>query len=237
MAKGPAKTRKPRNVEIPNQVFLAIPWRNVRAKYEWAISKLRKQYPLSFVIVGREDGQDAEDLFEVIKTKILASSYVIFDATGGNANVSLEYGFAEANDVPRALYLSTHKAAKRATDAPIIADLAGKRRNQYAQVQGLLKLLRDFCDHHPYTRRFEQFLAKSGKRRDKGAKKRMRALCLKIIHTLDRDGTARRHDVVQELMADQSRYSRGEIDDMIRRMHTADLIESVQGPYSTVSVT
>ena len=120
-----------RDAEIPNQVFLGAPWKNVRPKYEAIVNSFRKRYPLAFVIVGREGNQDAEDLFEVIKKRILASSYAIFDATGGNANVSLEYGFAEANDVPRALYLSTHKAAKRASkDSPIIADLAGKRQNR-----------------------------------------------------------------------------------------------------------
>ena len=89
------------DAELPNQVFLGVPWKNVRAKYETIVEDCRKRYPLSFVIVGREGNQDAEDLFEVIKKRILSSSYAIFDATGGNANVSLEYGFAEANDVQR----------------------------------------------------------------------------------------------------------------------------------------
>jgi len=40
---------------IPNQVF-------------------EKKYPLYFTIVGRNDGQDAKSLFEVIKTRV-ASSY------------------------------------------------------------------------------------------------------------------------------------------------------------------
>src|SRR5215831_14181306 len=100
MARGPAQARKARDkdVEIPNQVFLAIPWKTIRPKYESAVARLRKQFPLSFVIVGRGDGQDAADLFEVIKTKVLASSWALFDATGGNANVSLEFGFSEAHD-------------------------------------------------------------------------------------------------------------------------------------------
>src|SRR5712692_8607564 len=115
---------------IPNQVFLGLPWKTVRPKYERLVEKLRKTYPLAFVIVGREENQDAEDLLEVIKKRILTCSYAIFDATGGNANVSLEFGFADANDVPRALYLSTHKAAKAASrESPIIADLAGKKQN------------------------------------------------------------------------------------------------------------
>ncbi len=226
-----------RDTEVPNQVFLGVPWKNVRPKYETIIDSFRKSYPLAFVIIGRGDGQDAKDLFEVIKTRILSSSYAIFDATGGNANVSLEYGFAEANDVPRVLYLSTHKAARRASrDSPIIADLAGKTQNRYAQESRLEDLLAQFAENHPYTKRFEKFLASNFKNRSKGQKKRVRSLALKIVHALGVDGKARRTDVVQNLLADVVRYQRGEIDEMIRRMHIAGLVNSLQGPYSTVTV-
>jgi hypothetical protein len=129
-----AKKRRKRaatadTAQIPNQIFLGLPWRTVRPKYEAIVNRLRKTFPLTFIIVGREENQDAEDLLEVIKKRILTSSYAIFDATGGNANVSLEFGFAEASNVPRAIYLSTHQAARRATrESPIIADLVGKPR-------------------------------------------------------------------------------------------------------------
>ena len=223
---------------IPNQVFLGVPWKTIRRNNEEIVERLRKKYPLSFVIVGRDPTQDADDLLEVIKKRILTSSYAIFDATGGNANVSLEFGFSEANDIPRALYLSTHKAAKRATkEAPIIADLAGKKQNRYAQVAGLEKLLRQFCQNHAYTKRFELFLGKTFRRRSKGDKKRLRSLALKIVHQLSSDGKARRSDVVQGLQADPAQYSRDEIDNMIYRMHNAGLVSSVQGPYSTVTIT
>jgi hypothetical protein len=234
----PSNGAAPQYAAIPNQVFLGVPWKTVRPKYERIIQKLRKTYPLSFVIVGREDDQDAEDLLEVIKKRILTSSYAVFDASGGNANVSLEFGFGDANDVPRALYLSTHMASKRASkESPIIADLAGKKQNRYAQEAGLEKLLRQLCKGHAYTKRFEQFLTTSFHRRKKGDKKRLRSLSVKIVHQLDGEGKARRADVVQNLQADSSQYDRNEIDDMILRMHNAGLITSVQGPYSTVTVT
>ncbi len=232
-----ARPHGSQDAAVPNQVFLGVPWKTVRPKYEQIVAHFYKTFPLSFVIVGREDNQDAEDLLEVIKKRILTSSYAIFDATGGNANVSLEFGFADANDVPRALYVSTHKASKRASkESPIIADLAGKKQNRYAQATGLERLLRQFSQSHAYTKRFEQFLS-GFRRRSKGEKKRIRSLCLKIVHGLDGEGKARRADVVQNLLADPARYRRDEIDDMILRMHNAGLITSVQGPYSIVTVT
>lgn len=98
---------------IPNQVFVGIPWKNVRPRYEAIIAKIKNKYPLHFTIVGRDDGLDAQNLFEIIKERISSSSYAIFDATGGNANVSLEYGYAEGLEVPRAIFLSAHKGSTK----------------------------------------------------------------------------------------------------------------------------
>jgi hypothetical protein len=233
----PKKPRPAHPDVIANQIFLAIPWKSVRPRYEKSVDYLRSRSPLSFVIVGRADSQNADDLLEVIKERLESSSYAVFDASGGNANVSLEYGYAEALDIPRALYVSTHgRAAKQSSDPPIIADLAGKRRNQYKQEASLRHLLKAFSDAHPYTIRFERFLVDSGKRLSKGTKKRNRALALKIIHSLDGQADVRRADIVQRLLADQSRYADDEVDSMITKLHNARLIRSQQGPYARVQI-
>lgn len=222
---------------IANQVFLGMPWKLVRPKYERTIDKLKKSFPLSFIIVGRDESQDAEDLLEVIKRKLVTSSYAIFDATGGNANVSYEYGFAEAMDIPRALYLSDHQHAKKATkESPIISDLAGKKQNRYKQETGLHKLLTHFASDHPYTKRFESYLKKRSRLFAAGRKRRLRTLALKIIHQLDGDGTARRSDVVQTLLAEATGYKREQLDTEIYEMHRAGLIESIQGPHSRLTI-
>lgn len=221
---------------VPNQVFIGLPW-SLRPKWDRAIDGLRTKSALSFVIVGRNDSQDAEDLLAVIKGRIESSSFGIFDATGGNANVSLEYGFAEASDLPRALYVSTHKSAKKgAKDAPIISDLAGKRRNQYKQEASLRKLLTEFAKSHAYSLRFENFLKSEFRRATPGEKKRVRALALKIIHRLDGVATIRRADVVQALLTDVSKYGAPEIDAMIKKLHASALLLSQQGPYAKLAV-
>ena len=88
MVKKPKKASSAKYAVIPNQVFLGIPWKTVRPKYESIIDKLRKTFPISFAIVGRQDNQDAEDLLEVIKKRLLTSSYAIFDATGAPLSCS-----------------------------------------------------------------------------------------------------------------------------------------------------
>jgi hypothetical protein len=222
---------------IANQVFLAVPWKAVRPKYERCVDYFRSRSALSFIIVGRKDAQDAKDLLEAIKERLQSSSYAVFDASGGNANVSLEYGYAEATDIPRVLYVSTHGQARKASaDPPIIADLAGKVRNQYKQEAALRRLLAEFSKKHPYTVRLERFLVDIGKRRDKGTKKRNRALALKIIHSLDGVREVRRADIVQTLLADQSRYTADEVDSVIVKLHNAKLVRSQRGRYARVQI-
>jgi hypothetical protein len=140
-------------------------------------------------------------------------------------------------DLPRALYLSTHVAARRGTaDSPIIADLAGKRRNQYKQEAALARLLGDASAEHPYTVRFERFLGNSFKHKAAGQKRRARALALKVIHRLDGVRQVRRADILQQLQADVSRYTAEEIDDMLKRLHRSKLIRSQQGPHARVHI-
>ena len=221
---------------IANQVFLGIPWKTIRKKYERIADEFAKTYPLSFVIIGRDDDQDAEDLLQIILDKIETSSYAIFDATGGNANVSLEFGYAEARDIPRVLYLSVHKASKKTSESAIIADLAGKKFNHYKTEGALKNLLKDFSKKHSYTIKFERFLKKKFKTASKGDKKRSRTLALKVIHELDNQRQVRRADIVQNLQADSADYKAAEIDSMILMLHQEKLVQSQQGPHSRVHI-
>jgi hypothetical protein len=205
---------------IPNQIFVGLPWRNVRPKYDRIVPRLEKKFPLHFTIVGRNDAQDAEDLFEIIKQRIASSSYAVFDATGGNANVSLEYGYAEGLEVPRAIFLSAHKAAQKSgTTSPIISDLHGRRRVQYKTEQTLSAELNRLCREHDYTKRFEKALVQALRKKSAGAKKSGRALALKIVRALDGKVRMRRAELVQHLQA--MNYREADIDQMLRKLHAA----------------
>jgi hypothetical protein len=224
-----AKTRE----FTPNQVFVGLPWKNVRPKYERIIPKLGKKYPLHFTIVGRDDGQDAKALFEVIKARIASSSYAVFDATAGNANVSLEYGYAEGIEVPRAIFLSAHKAAQKSSAGdPIISDLTGMRRVQYKTEATLALELTKLCREHDYTKRFEKALRKILKNKSKGGKKSGRALALKLVKALGGKAQVRRAELVQHLQAQD--YSENEIDSMLKGLHSVGVLKVTVGKYSDV---
>jgi len=115
---------------FPNQIFIGCPWKTVRRKYLGISESLKKKFPVYFVIIGSEVGNSAEDLLNYIKSKLESSSGAIFDVTGGNPNVSLEFGFAEGRNIQSALYMSTH-GKSGGKGSTIISDLAGKRRKEY----------------------------------------------------------------------------------------------------------
>jgi hypothetical protein len=116
---------------IPNQVFIGCPWRTVRKKYIEIAEEMKKKFPLHFVIVGSEAAHTADDLLNYIKSKLENSSGAIFDVTGGNPNVSLEFGFAEGRNIESTLYLSTHGKTSPKSASSIISDSAGRRRKEY----------------------------------------------------------------------------------------------------------
>ncbi len=218
---------------VPNQVFVGLPW-NFRSKYDPIVAKLERKYPLHFAIVGRNDSQDADDLFAIIKERISSSSYAIFDATGGDANVSLEFGYAEALEIRRAIYLNVHKAQKRPPGLPIISDLGGKRRVQYKSEKELTAELDKQARRHDYTVRFESALAAATKGKAKGVKKSARSLALKVVHALDVKVNVRRADLVQQLQA--GGYRKPEIDAMLRNLHRSGLVMTSKGRYADVTV-
>ena len=219
---------------IANQVFVGLPWKNVRPKYDRTIVKLEKKFPLHFTIVGRDDGQDAQDLFEIIKQRISSSSMAVFDATGGNANVSLEYGYAEGIEVPRSLFLSSHKAAQRSSSSPIISDLGGRRRIQYKTEQRLSQELHKLCREHNYTVRFEKALTTLFQRKSGGQKRRFRSLAIKVIRQLDGKPKIRRLDLIQNLQAEN--YTKAEVEQVLKKFHKAGVLNCTQGKYSDVRI-
>lgn len=220
----------------PNQIFVGLPWKNVRSKYDLIIQKLHKKYPLYFTIVGCNDGRDACDLFEIIKKRIASSSYAVFDATGGNANVSLEYGYADGIEVPRAIFLSVHKASHKHTVAgsPIISDLTGQRQFQYKTEKALLKELCKLCCEHDYTNRFEMSLKTALKGKTRGLKRRNRALAMKMVRSLDGKPQMRRAEFIQHLQA--QRYKESEIESLFKKLQASGVLKCTSGKLPNVFI-
>ena len=177
---------------IENQFFIGVPWKGIRPKFEKALSELKEECPIHCVVFGRNTGQDAEGLWESIQGEIRRSAATVFDVTGSNPNVALEFGFAEALGKKRILTRYDRKIRRSRRDVAhsqyIMSDLAGKVRVSYKNVKVLKEALRKEFENNRYSIRFREFLRrrKSGKREAK--------IALAVVHELakgKRKGDAR----------------------------------------------
>ncbi len=173
-----------------------------------------------------------------IKTKLENSSSAVFDVSGGNPNVSLEFGYAEGRNIESSLYISTHGTSRKSQATAIISDLAGKRRKEYKNERSLKRLLIEFSKSHPYTVKFEKALRVCTTNMNKGQKKSCRALSLKIIHYFDakEKGVVRRDDLQNAVTSMNVNYSDTFVDGWIKKLHTQQLIKVTKGRYSEVAI-
>lgn len=154
----------------PFQVFIGCPFaREIRSTYDRLKREIEAETPLSLVLADTVGISSSNYLLESITALIRDSAACIFDATGGNANVSLEVGIAHTVPVDYLLTMKTRmpspKARQRQAGTPevrevrsIISDLQGKNRIEYRQYGALRKQLDTrYLANLPYMRRWHLF--------------------------------------------------------------------------------
>lgn len=151
----------------PQQVFIGCPFSNpIRKNYDRFKRDVEKETPLHVVLADTTAVSSTDYLLEHITTLIRESSGCIFDASGGNPNVSLEVGIAHALPADFILTFYTRKRRTPAEKAlqsagetkPIISDLQGRNRIEYKQYAALKdELMRRYLGGLHYMERWKRF--------------------------------------------------------------------------------
>jgi hypothetical protein len=151
------------------QVFIGCPFLTaIRENYDQLKDDLEKETPLHVVLADTTAISSTDYLLEHITNLIRESAACIFDATGGNANVSLEVGIAHAlpADFLLAMYTRkprTQQKAEKALESegerrPIISDLQGRNRIEYKTYPSLKSQVKSrYLTRLPYMQRWAQF--------------------------------------------------------------------------------
>jgi hypothetical protein len=208
-----------------NRLFVGYPWKTYRAHWEKALSDIHKRSPLHFMAVGREPGQPAAQLVTKILQSIDRSTVTFFDASAGNPNVALEYGYARATLEEGSIYLfiDDNATATSGPGSPIISDLAGAVANRYALNDSRLKdTVEGIAKQHPYNRRFERFCRQ---RKYKGGTRRF---LVRIIRQLDGKESTLRRELIDNVMH-ESHKSESYVAKYIKELHGAGLITISRG--------
>lgn len=222
---------------IENQIFIGVPWKTIRPKFETVLSDLKDEYPVHWVIFGRTTTHDAQDLWDSIKTEIDRSAGTIFDLTGSNANVALEFGYAEALGKRRVLTKheastrnSKKKATKKSVPDSIMSDLAGKIRAPYKSTVALKKTLKQEFDRNPYVVRFKQ-VAKTKKW---GLRKKRVAIA--ITQHLSGGKKLSRPNLTLAIEAEFSTYKAFDFKALLDEMNEGKLIVIKRGMHGGVTM-
>lgn|SRR5574337_413607 len=150
------------------QVFIGCPFaKAIRINYDKLKRDLEREFPIHVVLADTAAISSTDYLLEHITSLIRESAACIFDATGGNPNVSLEVGIAHALPAEFLLSMSTRKPKKTPTSQvlakghevrPIISDLQGRNRIEYKTYTSLKdQIRRRFFPKLPYLNRWAEF--------------------------------------------------------------------------------
>lgn len=212
-------------VRAANQIFVGYPWKTYKAHWESTLSELHKRSPLYFVAIGRKPGQPAGQLLNSILKAIDRSSSAFFDASAGNPNVALEYGYARATLDEENIYLFRDENAASSTGpgSPIISDLAGSVANHYALNDSRLRdTIREIASSHPFVKRFERFC---GQRRYKGG---TRQFLVRILRQLDGKPSILRRELLDNLIH-ETKKPESYVANYLKELHRAGLITISKG--------
>jgi hypothetical protein len=122
----------------PRAVFVAYPWSAYpnREAYKAAYTSLEIELSVKFVFA--ESRLSVRHVLEKIDEMIDSTAFGIYDLTGWNPNVALEYGIARGRSRPA--YIAFNPTIGNSTDVP--ADVRGYDRIQYADFSQLTSEVR-----------------------------------------------------------------------------------------------
>jgi hypothetical protein len=209
---------------IANRIFVGYPWDPYKTMWENLAADIHKRFAVHLLAVGRAKGQPATQLLTNIMNALDSSSVAMFDASTGNANVSLEYGYFRAARGEEAAFLFLDEDAKLPVGkTPIISDLAGAVANRYKPTDNRLReAVIALCDEHAYVRRFTKFCRQ---RKYKGGP---RKFLVRMIRQLDGRDSILRREFLDDLVH-ETKKSEAHINKYLKELHEAGLLTVTRG--------
>jgi hypothetical protein len=179
-----------------NLVFLGCNYRNkkVKSHFDQLKAKWESAYPIHVVLIDKENGKGARDLWGEIKSAIMDSSLAVFDVSAFRPNVVLELGYALARkDVEDIVVSFDERAAKGKTPDWLLSDISHLNQIRYKELAALDKKLDENLEKVPAVKRWRA-LQKEADRQPQSAVK-YHDVCSKILQTLSNKKSMTEHEV------------------------------------------
>ena len=146
-----------------NQVFLGCNYSNQKVKNHFDRMKvdLEKKWPLRVVLIDKQKGIGASEIWKRVRDAIEESALCIFDVSANRPNVILELGYALAIKDTKNIVITVDKMKprkQRKAPAWLLTDIAHLDRGEYKQLKQLDKIIEENLERVPAMQRFNEFL-------------------------------------------------------------------------------
>lgn len=155
-----ARRRRLWTRQAPNQVFLGCNYNDKRLKSQFDKLKTRLEETTSLrcIVVDKQKGQAARDLWRNITESIDTSDACVFDLTGFRPNVVLELGYALSTKAEEQVFITFRKRRSKGQRPDwLLSDISHLNRLEYVDIPQLEQFIRTQLEQIPYSAAFTRF--------------------------------------------------------------------------------
>lgn len=169
-----------------DKIFLGCNYSNKKVKRHFDLlkQKLESEWPLQVVLIDRERGKGARDIWREITTAVDDCALGFFDVSGFRPNVVLELGYALALKDPEFIIISFDERKYRGGKKPewLLSDITHLNQIRYKELGQLDTKIEEQLGKVPIIERFKNF--KAAIEDDAMAHEKYCAVALKILKML-----------------------------------------------------
>ena len=168
-----------------NLVFLGCNYSNQKVKKHFDQLKIHweKQFPIRVVIIDKQRGKGARDIWDEIKTAIKESSLSIFDVSAFKPNVVLELGYALAEkNVEEIAVTFDERKIKNKKPEWSLSDISHLNQLRYKELPALDQKLEEEIDKVPAMKRWRALVNETS--RAPNSAQKYQDVCLQILQYL-----------------------------------------------------
>lgn len=152
-------------VQTSNLVFLGCNYndKKIKAQFDALKKRIETDTPLQCVIIDKQKGKPAADIWKKIKQYIESSAICIFDVTAFRPNVVLELGYALSIKSEEQIFI-TFRKRKSKGKAPLwlLSDIGHLTRHEYVRIAELESYIREQLALTPYLKSYSAFIKGCG---------------------------------------------------------------------------
>lgn len=161
--------------------------KRIKTQFDSLKDQLEDELPVECVLIDKQSGQSAKDLWKEIRRQISEAEFVFFDVTAFRPNVILELGYALSIKNESQIFITFRtRKSKGKHPAWLLSDVGHLNRHEYANVARLEEFVREQLKLSDWIGRFKTYNKKCEE--DTNAPDKYQAEGFKVLKALRDEG-------------------------------------------------